>query len=62
MASIERTAYPRFKPSLTADELQTLLQVPIIRLLGTTLSNLRLDTRRNWYHIMKITLCYRNHF
>ena len=24
MASIERTAYPRFKPSLTADELQTL--------------------------------------
>jgi hypothetical protein len=35
MASIERTAYPRFKPSLTADELQTLLQVPIIRLLRT---------------------------
>ena len=24
MASIERTAYPRFKPSLTANELQTL--------------------------------------
>jgi hypothetical protein len=24
MASIERTAYPRFKPSLTAHELQTL--------------------------------------
>ena len=23
MASIERTAYPRFKPSLTADGLQT---------------------------------------
>jgi hypothetical protein len=24
MASIERTAYPRFKPSLTANELHTL--------------------------------------
>ena len=44
MASIERTAYPHFKPSLTADELQTLLQVPIIRLLGTTLTILRLDS------------------
>jgi Domain of unknown function (DUF4158) len=26
MASIERTAYPRFKPSLTANELQTLYE------------------------------------
>jgi Domain of unknown function (DUF4158) len=26
MASIERTAYPRFKPSLTANELQTLCE------------------------------------
>jgi hypothetical protein len=47
MASIERTAYPHFKPSLTADELQILLQVPIIRLPGTTLHNLRLDRHRS---------------
>ena len=28
MASIERTAYPRFKPSLTANELQALYAQP----------------------------------
>ena len=45
MASIERTAYPRFKPSLTADELQTLLQVPIIPVLGTSGQEFTLDRR-----------------
>jgi hypothetical protein len=38
------------------------LQVPIIPVLGTTFPHLRLDSVRKWYHIMKITLCYRNHF
>jgi hypothetical protein len=28
-------------------------RVPIIRLLGTTLTNLRLDSVRKWYHIME---------
>src|SRR4029450_5722239 len=36
--------------------------VPIIRLLGTTLLHLRLDTRTKWYHIMEKRPCYRNHF
>src|SRR3712207_4398793 len=36
--------------------------VPIIRLLGTTLNNLRLDSVKEWYHIIKKTPCYRNHF
>jgi hypothetical protein len=62
MASIERTAYPRFKPSLTADELQTLLQVPIIRLPGTTPYNLRLDSVKEWYHIRQKKRCYWNRF
>jgi hypothetical protein len=36
--------------------------VPIIRLLGTTFPHLRLDSLWKWYHIMKKTSCYRNHF
>jgi hypothetical protein len=38
------------------------LRVPIIRLLGTTPSHLRLDSQWKWHHIMKKIPCYRNHF
>jgi hypothetical protein len=37
-------------------------RVPIIPLPGTTPPQLRLDSRRTWYRIIRKDLCYRNQF